>query len=193
MSYQPKILAFAGALRKASTNKKTVKIAVEGARKAGAEVTHLELEDFPVPLYNGDDEAAYGLPEHAIRLQELMLAHDGFLISSPEYNSGISGTLKTYIDWTSRPHGEHKAGACYAGKVIVVMSASPGALGGLRGLLDLRKVLSTMGTIILPDEFAVSKAHEAFDEDGSAKDEFVQNKLEGLGKTLADFLVKLKK
>jgi chromate reductase, NAD(P)H dehydrogenase (quinone) len=193
MTYQPKILAFAGALRKASTNKKTVKIAVEGARKAGAEVTHIELEDFPIPLYNGDDEAAYGLPEHAIRLQELMLAHDAFLISSPEYNSGISGTLKTYIDWTSRPHGEHKAGACYAGKVIVVMSASPGALGGLRGLLDLRKVLSTMGTIILPDEFAVSKAHEAFDEDGSAKDEFVQNKLEGLGKTLADFLVKLKK
>ena len=192
MSYQPKILAFAGALRKDSTNKKTIKIAVEGARQAGAEVTHIELNDFPVPLYNGDEEAAYGLPEHAIRLQELMLAHDGLLISSPEYNSGISGTLKTYIDWTSRPHGEHKAGACYGGKVGIIMSASPGALGGLRGLFDLRKVLSTMGVIVLPDEFAVSKSYEAFNEDGSAKNEFVQTKLEELGKTLAEFLTKLK-
>jgi chromate reductase, NAD(P)H dehydrogenase (quinone) len=192
MSYQPKILAFAGALRKDSTNKKTVKVAVEGARKAGGEVTHIDLIDYPVPLYNGDDEAANGLPENAIKLQELMLAHDGFLISSPEYNSGISGTLKTYIDWTSRPRGELKAGACYGGKVVVIMGASPGGLGGLRGLFDLRKVFSTMGVIVLPDEFAVSKSYEAFNEDGSAKDTFVQNKLEGLGKTLVEFLLKLK-
>ncbi|HRH42251.1 MAG TPA: NAD(P)H-dependent oxidoreductase [Pyrinomonadaceae bacterium] len=191
MSYQPKILAFAGALRKDSTNKKTVKVAVEGARKAGAEVTLIDLKDFPVPLYDGDIESSVGIPENAVKLQELMREHDGFLIASPEYNSGIPGTLKTYIDWTSRPHSEHRAGASYGGKVVIIMSASPGALGGLRGLIDLRKVLSTMGVIVLPNEFAVSKSHEAFNEDGSAKVEFVQNTLEGLGKTLTEFLIKL--
>lgn len=191
MSYQPKILAFAGSTRKDSLNKKTVKIAAEGARKAGAEVNFIDLKDFPVPLYDGDDEAANGLPENAVRLQEIMLAHNGFLISSPENNSGISGVLKTYIDWTSRPRGDLKAGAAYGGKVCVIMAASPGGLGGLRGLFDLRKVLYTMGVIVLPEEFALSKAHEAFNEDGSAKSEFVQNKLEDLGKTLAEFLAKM--
>ena len=111
MTYTPKILAFAGALRKDSTNKKALKIAVQGAEKAGAKVTFIDLKDFPVPLYDGDLEATDGLPENAVKLIETMLAHDGFLIASPEYNSGISGTLKTYIDWTSRPHGELKAGA----------------------------------------------------------------------------------
>lgn len=191
MSYQPKILAFAGALRTDSTNKKTIRIAAEGAVKAGAQVTLIDLKDYPVPLYDGDIEASTGLPENAIKLQELMLAHDGLLISSPEYNSGISGTLKTYIDWTSRAHGGHPAGACYGGKIVVIMSASPGGLGGLRGLFDLRKVLSTMGVILLPNEFAVSRSHDAFNEDGSAKDAFVQNNLEGLGKTLTEFLIKL--
>jgi NAD(P)H-dependent FMN reductase len=192
MSYQPKILAFAGALRKDSTNKKTVAIAVEGARNAGAEVTFIDLKNFPVPLYDGDDEAATGLPESAVKLQELMLAHDGFLISSPEYNSGISGTLKTYIDWTSRPRGELKAGDCYAGKAAVIMSASPGGLGGIRALPNVKSILGTMGVIVLPDEFALAKSHEAFNPDGSAKAEFVQNKLESLGKALAEFLTKLK-
>lgn len=192
MAYTPKILAFAGALRKDSYNKKTVLIAVEGARKAGAEVTYIDLKNFPVPLYDGDLEAESGLPENALKLQELMLAHDGFLIASPEYNSGISGTLKTYIDWTSRPHGEHQAGASYNGKAAVIMSASPGALGGIRALPNVKSILGTMGVHVLPDEFALGKAHEAFNEDGSASSEFVQNKLEGLGKTLANFLTKLK-
>ncbi len=192
MTYQPKILAFAGALRKDSLNKKTVLIAVEGARKAGAIVTYIDLKDFPVPLYDGDLEAESGLPENAVKLQELMSAHDGFLIASPEYNSGISGTLKTYIDWTSRPNGELKAGDCYAGKAAVIMSASPGGLGGIRALPNVKSILGTMGVIVLPDEFALGKAHEAFHEDGSASSEFVQNKLESLGQALADFLVKHK-
>lgn len=192
MTYIPKILAFAGALRKDSTNKKTVLIAAQGARQAGAEVTYIDLKDFPVPLYDGDLEAESGLPENAIKLQDLMLAHDGFLISSPEYNSGISGTLKTYIDWTSRARGELKAGACYGGKAAVVMSASPGALGGIRALPNVKSILGTMGVYVLPDEFALGKSHEAFHEDGSAKAEFVQHKLESLGQALTAFVAKMK-
>lgn len=192
MTYTPKILAFAGSLRKGSFNKKAVKIAVQGAEKAGAEVTYIDLKDFPVPIYDGDLEAAEGLPENAIKLQELMLAHDGFLISSPEYNSGISGTFKTYIDWTSRPRGELKAGDCYTGKAVSLMSASPGGLGGIRALPNVRSIFGTMGVYVLPEDFSLAKAHEAFNEDGTAKSEFVQNTLERLGKNLAEFLVKLK-
>jgi len=192
MTYQPKILAFAGSLRKDSLNKKTVKIAAEGARKAGADVTYIDLKDFPIPLYDGDDEAATGIPEHAIRLQDLMLSHDGFLISSPENNSGISGVLKTYIDWTSRPSGEMKAGACYGGKAVSLMAASPGGLGGIRALPNVRSILGTMGVYVLPDDFALAKAHEAFNDDGTAKSEFVRKALEKLGSNLAEFLIKIK-
>lgn len=193
MTYQPKILAFAGALRRDSTNKKTVLAAAEGARAAGAEVNYIDLRDFPVPLYDGDLETAEGLPENAVRLQELMLGHDGFLISSPEYNSGISGTLKTYIDWTSRPHGERKAGACYGGKAVALMSASPGALGGIRALPNVRSILGTMGVHVLPEDFCVGRSHEAFDENGAPKDDFVRGKLEGLGRNLAEFILKIKR
>lgn len=192
MTYQPKILAFAGALRKDSTNKKTVLAAVAGARAAGADVTVVDLKSFPVPLYDGDLETAEGLPENAIKLQQLMLAHDGFLISSPEYNSSISGTLKTYIDWTSRARGDLKAGACYGGKAAAIMSASPGALGGIRGLPTLRSILGTMGVHVLPEDFCLGRSHEAFDDQGQPKDEFVRGKLEGLGQNLTDFLRKLK-
>lgn len=183
-----KILAFAGSLRKDSTNKKTLRIAAAAAVKAGASVTVLDLKDFPLPIYDGDIESESGLPENAVRLQDLMLAHDGFLIASPEYNSSISGALKNVIDWTSRPNGEQKAGACYGGKAVVLMSASPGGLGGLRGLFDIHKILSTMGVIVLPDQVAVGGSHQAFDENGDLVDEKMKALVEGLGVTLTEFL-----
>ena len=191
MTYQPKILAFAGSLRRDSFNKKAVRTAAEGARAAGAEVNFIDLKDFPVPVYDGDLEAEEGLPEAAFALQELLLAHDGLLIASPEYNSGISSSLKTYLDWTSRPRGKQRAGDCYHGKTVVLMAASPGALGGIRGLPQARSILGAMGALVLPEDFALGRAHEAFDEQGAAKDERVRARLEHLGKTLAEFLIKL--
>jgi chromate reductase, NAD(P)H dehydrogenase (quinone) len=192
MSHIPKILAFAGSLRKDSFNKKILHIAAEGARNLGAEVNIINFKDFLVPLYDGDNETEFGLPDNAIKLQELMLESDGFLIASPEYNSGISGTLKTYIDWTSRGRGEMQAGACYTGKYAVIMSASPGGLGGIRALPNVRTILASMGVHVLPEEFALGKAHESFNEDGTATSEFVQNKLESLGKALAEMISKMK-
>ena len=90
-----------------------------------------------------------------------MLEHDGFLISAPEYNSSISGVLKNTLDWASRP----SPGECFAGKVVTLMSASPGALGGLRGLVTVRSMLSNIGVLVLPGQVAVPKAHEAFGPD----------------------------
>ena len=166
-------------------------LAAKGAEKAGAEVKFIDLKDFPMPLYDGDVEEIDGLPESAIRLQEMFLAYDGLLISSPEYNSGISGTLKTYIDWISRPRNGLKPGAVFANKYASIMSASPGALGGIRALPNFRTIIASMGVHVLPDDFALGRAREAFDPEGNAKSEFVQNALEELGKNLADILRKV--
>lgn len=191
MSYTPKILAFAGSLRTESFNKKLVKVAAEGAIKAGAEVTYMDLRTFSFPLYDGDIEASEGIPEVVTMVKEIMFAHDGLLISSPEYNSGISGVLKNFIDWTSRAAAGEKAGACYSGRVVSLMAASPGNLGGLRGLVHVRMILGNMNTIVLPDQLALSKAHEAFNEDGSLKDEKMQSHAEKLGANLAEMLKKI--
>src|SRR5919198_2770214 len=98
----PKILAFAGSTRTESFNKKLVRVAVAGARAAGAEVTLIDLRDFPMPLYDGDLEAKEGLPANARKVKDLFLAHQGLLLSCPEYNSSITGVLKNTIDWVSR-------------------------------------------------------------------------------------------
>ncbi len=191
MSYTPKILAFAGALRKDSTNKKMVRIAAEGAKKGGADVTYIDLLGYPLPLYDGDIETESGLPENALILQSLLAEHDGFLIASPEYNSSISGVLKNMIDWTSRPTDKLEAGACWGGKVVSIMSASPGSLGGLRGLFDVRKILSTMGVFVLPRDFALGKSFEVFDEEANLFDEILHNNVESLGTQLTEMLVRL--
>lgn len=191
MSAHPRILAFAGSTRTASFNKRLIKVAAAGAREAGAEVTEIDLRDFPMPLYDGDLEAASGLPEHAQRLKALFLSHDGLLISAPEYNSSTSGVLKNAIDWVSRSAPGEAPLACFVGKTAVLMSASPGGLGGLRSLLHLRALLSNIHVLVLPDQLAVSKAHEAFAEDGSLKDAKQQAAAGRLGNVLTDMLRKL--
>ncbi|NNE98469.1 MAG: NAD(P)H-dependent oxidoreductase [Pyrinomonadaceae bacterium] len=193
MATKPKILAFAGSLRNDSTNKKTVKIAMKGARESGAEVTYIDLKQYPLPVYDGDIEVESGIPENALKLQELMLENEGFLIASPEYNSSVSGALKNMIDWTSRPNGDLEAGACYSGKVVSIMSASPGELGGLRGLFDIRKILSTMGVIVLPGQYAVYGSFKAFNDAGNLIDGESQEAVERLGSNVAKMLEKLNK
>lgn len=141
-----KILAFSGSARENSYNQKLVKIAALGASKVGAEVTVINLADYPLPLYNADLEKEQGLPENAKKLKQLMLEHDGLLIASPEYNSAFSALLKNTIDWMSRAESsdessDEKPLAAYQGKVAAIMAASPGALGGIRGLVFLRNKL----------------------------------------------------
>lgn len=191
MKRPPKILAFAGSTRAESYNKKLVKIAAEGARAAGAHVTYLDLRDLPLPLFDEDLEAREGMPAHGRKLKDLLMAHDGFLISAPEYNSSISGVLKNAIDWASRREANEEPLVCFKGKVACLMSASPGALGGLRGLVHVRAILGNIGVLVLPDQWAISKADEAFRPDGSLADEKKQTAVRGLGKKLADLISKL--
>jgi NAD(P)H-dependent FMN reductase len=188
----PRILAFAGSTRRESFNKKLVSIAVKGARDAGALVTLIDLKDLPLPLFDQDLEAEQGMPENGKKLKKLFIDHDGLLIASPEYNSSISAVLKNAIDWVSRPAPGESSLVAFRGKVATLMSASPGALGGLRGLVHVRSILGNIGVIVLPDQIAVAKAHEAFQPDGSLIDPKQQAGIEGLGNTLASFLMKLK-
>lgn len=191
MAYTPKILAFAGSLRAASFNKKLVQIAAAGARDAGAEATYLDLRDYPLPVFDEDLEAAEGLHPNARALKDLMLAHQGLLIAAPEYNSSITAALKNAIDWISRPvPGETPLGG-FPGKVAGLLAASPGALGGLRGLVHVRAILGNIGVIVLPEQIAIPKAHEAFDAAGGLKDEKQRATAAGIGAAVARMLARL--
>jgi len=186
----PRVLAFAGSHRKGSWNGRLVEVAATGAQQAGAQVTLVNLADYPLPLYDQDLEAETGLPEPGRRLRELFLSHDGLMIASPEYNSSLTPLLKNTIDWMSRPQPGEPALKAFTGKVAVLMSASPGALGGLRGLVHVRSILGNIGVIVLPQQIAIPKATEAFDEH-SLRDAKQRESVENLGCTLAEFLRRL--
>jgi chromate reductase, NAD(P)H dehydrogenase (quinone) len=193
MSYKPKILAFAGSLRQGSYNKKLIKHAIHGAEAAGAEVTYIDLHDFPLPLYNADIEEKEGLPENALKIKELMWKNDGFIIASPEYNSSIPGNLKNMIDWASRNASPSEVYlSCFIDKIALLLSASPGNLGGLRGLVHLRSILENIQTFVLPRQKTIANASEAFDPQGNLKNAEQKEAVEKLGKELAEVIIKLK-
>lgn len=192
MGSPPTILAFAGSLRKDSYNKKLVAVAAAGARDAGADVTQIDLADYPLPVFDQDLEAAQGLPDNAIRLKEALKGHDGFLIGCPEYNSSITSALKNVIDWASRPAPDEESLECFKGKVVVLMSTSPGALGGLRGLVHVRAILSNIHVLVLPDQKAIPNAAKAFNGDGSLTDTKQQEAVMNLGAKLAQTVAKLR-
>ena len=188
---QPKILAFAGSARKDSYNKLLIKIVANGSKNAGANVSLIDLRDYPMPIYDADLEASSGLPENAIKLKKLFLEHHGLLLACPEYNSSITPLLKNTLDWVSRPSQEEKSLACYENKVAALLSASPGALGGLRGLVHVRSILSNIKVLVIPEQIAVPKAPDAFDVDGTLRDKKLQQAVENLGASLTKILYKL--
>ena len=188
----PKIAAFAGSLRAGSFNKKLLTLAADAARAAGAEVTIIDLRELALPLFDEDLEAASGLPEGAKKLKALLRASDGFLIASPEYNSSVTGALKNAIDWASRSEADGEPPlAAYRGKAAALFSASPGALGGLRGLVTLRSILGNIGVIVAPDQVCIGAAHEAFDDAGQLKDARKAKQVAALAQGLVEILRKL--
>lgn len=192
MASEARILAFAGSTRRESYNKRLVKIAAEGAKEAGGIVSVIDLSDFPLPLFDEDLEASQGPPESALRLKTLMTSHDGFLIASAEYNSSLSAVLKNAIDWVSRSASGEPPLMAYNGKVATILSASPGGLGGLRGLVHLRSILGNLGVLVLPNQVAIPRAFEAFDAEGRLIDPNRQASVAQLGATLVRTVVKLR-
>lgn len=163
------LLIFAGSTRAQSHNRRLAHIAADMARNAGAQVTHLELADYELPIYNADLEAR-GTPAAAIRLKEIFHAHPAWVICSPEYNGSYTGLLKNTIDWVSSPVKSDPAWTDglkpFEGKVVGLLSASPGALGGLRSLSHLSPMLLNLQCWLTPKQFALSRANEAFDPEG---------------------------
>ena len=157
-----RLLAFSGSLRAESFNTRLAFLAADLAESKGAVVTRLKLQDLNLPMFDEDSEAASGLPAGAKGLKDLMRAHDGFLIATPEYNGFMSGALKNAIDWATRPEEGHPPLDCFRGKVAGIMAASPGGLGGIRGLPMLRLLLSNIGMHVVGSQFSLPNADLVF-------------------------------
>ncbi len=187
----PKLVALAGSTRRASLNRAVLATAVEAAREAGAEVSLIDLNDFPLPLYNQDLEDAEGLPEAAKRLKAVFRDADGFLFASPEHNSSYTALLKNTIDWCSRAGSQDEPPlSAFAGKSAVLFAASPGPLGGLRGLFALRELLQNLRIAVFPEMLAVRSASEIV-ADGAVTDAQWTAKIGGLAKDYVAFATRL--
>ena len=188
----PRILVFAGSTRRDSFNRKLAALAAGMCRDLGAEVTLLELADYPLPLFSQDLEAEEGLPANAVELKRLFGENDGLVLACPEYNGSLTPLLKNTIDWISRRTGDEPPLAAYRGKTAVLLSASPGALGGLRGLVHVRAILSGIGVLVLPAQVTVSNAFKAYAEDGSLIDDAVAGRVRTALAELVDTTDKLR-
>lgn len=191
-----KILVFAGSARRDSLNKKLARVAAQAARAAGGEVTFVDLDDYPMPVYHGDLEATEGMPENARKLREIFISNDALLISSPENNQSVSSLLKNTIDWLSRSIGDGKGAnsglAPFRNKVAGLLAASPGPFGGVRHLSHLRQSLAGLGVTVLGAQVALLRANQAFDDAGALKDEHAAKSVEGLAKAVVEMAGKLK-
>lgn len=169
LSAEVNVLAFAGSTREDSVNKKLVKEAANAAHQLGAKVTFINLKDYPMPFYDEDLETGQGMPNKAKQFRQLMLQSDVILIASPEYNGSISGVLKNAIDWASRNEDGGGSREAFKGKKFVIMSASPGASGGARGLVHLRAIIEHIGGTVMPQQVVIPDAYNAFDAQGLLK------------------------
>ncbi|MGI9401152.1 MAG: NADPH-dependent FMN reductase [Rhizobiaceae bacterium] len=169
---KPRILVFAGSIRAASHNARFAGTLTKALVFKEAEVTHISLRDYPMPLYNGDDEYENGPPDNAVKLARLFHSHDAVVIVSPEYNASFTPLLKNTIDWISRVKQDDKGDLNpYRHKVFAIASASPGKFAGMRSLIHLRATLVSTGALVLSEQVSVGGAGSAFDENDELLDE----------------------
>jgi len=176
-----RIAVISGSLRKGSFNSMLARyVASSMAANGGVEIDEISLAKLDLPMFSEDLEAE-GMPTSVLELKDRLIAADAVLIASPEYNGSFSGALKNMIDWASRPREGEKPLACFKGKVCGLLAASPGAIGGLRGIRHVRQVLTQLHMVVVPSEFALGVAHDAFDADGNLKDERAATMAKGVG------------
>lgn len=191
MTHRPRLLALAGSLREKSLNMALVRIAARGAEAAGAEVTVLDMRDYRLPVFDGDAEAQEGAPEAVRALKAQFLAHDGLLIASPEYNGSLTAALKNALDWLSRREEGEPPLAAFDGKVAGLLAASPGGLGGLRGLAHLRQILSGIRVLVIPEQYALANANQAFDAEYRLREPQQEAAAHAIGARVSDLARKL--
>jgi chromate reductase, NAD(P)H dehydrogenase (quinone) len=160
-----KILVIPGSLRTGSLNARLAATIAYEFTQAGAEVTRISLADFPLPIYDGDLQSKSGVPKNAVNLKRMMSAHHGVLIVTPEYNSSVPPLVKNTIDWVSRVQdGQESRGQVFRERPFAIAAASEGRLGGTRALAALRLILSACHATVIPNQFALSFASEAYDD-----------------------------
>ncbi|MBM4791695.1 NAD(P)H-dependent oxidoreductase [Streptomyces sioyaensis] len=167
-----RVLVLGTALRTASTNARLASLVSRMMTEAGADVDLASMREFDMPLYDGDAEAAHGVPDGALALRDRLERCDAFVLASPEYNASVSGVVKNAIDWVSRVRPQP-----FKTKHALLVSASPSLVGGNRGLWALRVPLEHLGTRVYPDMFSLASAHEGFAEDGQLTDPALQERL----------------
>lgn len=187
---KPRILAFSGSTRESSFNQRLVICAAQEAENAGVDVHVINLGDYTLPLFNQDLEREQGQPENAASLKALLASHDGFLLASPEYNGSISPLLKNTLDWVSRKVDGEENMIAYEGKSAALLSASPGRLGGLRGLLHVRSILNNVGVLVLADQVTISSAMRAFDDHGNLIQESDNKRVASVSRNLVTLLTR---
>ena len=179
------ILILGGSLRRASWNQRVAEIAGEGAARDGMQIVTLQLADFPLPMFNQDTETEDGNCTAVQTLRGHFWNAQGLILGVPEYNGGPPAALKNAIDWLSRPVEGHASLDCFTGKVCGLVSASPGGLGGVRGLPITRTILSGIGMHVLPNQIAVGNVTTAL------KDEAVIERIHAVGDAVATAVHKL--
>ena len=162
----PKILVLPGSTRTGSHNVRLAALAAKELTLIDVDVTRISLADYPLPLYEGDLETKAGPPENAVRLKQMIMAHHGVFIASPEYSASVTPLLKNAIDWVSRVRERgDPTYAAFKGRVFAISSASPGRSGGLRSLMALRQILELgCGALMIPEQVAIPQADNAFDD-----------------------------
>lgn len=162
----PKILVLPGSTRSGSHNVRLAALAAKELTLLDAEVTRISLQDYPLPIFEADLENRTGTPENAVKLKQMIMAHQGVFIASPEYSASVTPLLKNALDWVSRVRERgDPAYAAYKNRVFAIASASPTTTGGLRSLMALRQILELgCGALVIPEQVAVQQAETAFDE-----------------------------
>lgn len=163
------VLVFGASMREGSVNDRLATLAAAVVEEKGGTVKRARMADFECPPYDQDVEMTEGLPSGARALHDELLATDGFIIASPEYNASMPGVLKNTIDWTSRFRPQP-----FNGKHALLIAASPSMAGGKIGLWALRVPLEHLGARVYPDMFALAQAHQAFDSSGRIVDAKLQ-------------------
>jgi NAD(P)H-dependent FMN reductase len=161
----PRILIVPGSLRTGSHNLRLAAAAAYEFAQAGVEVTRISLDDFPLPIYDGDLQSKSGVPKSAVNLKRMMAAHHGVLFVTPEYNASVPPLLKNAIDWVTRVQDNHEIrGQVFRERAFAVASASESRLGGARALAALRLILTACHATVIPSHLALSFAGQAYDE-----------------------------